>query len=502
MATAAAMFALEPGREGSVTIRVPMGDEVRRLRHDRIVGAAQLKSADPPRHTPWTALERQTASLQLPDPKWQWLYQQSARTLLLLSPHAVFPGPYVYRRFWYRDACLMLHALLAIGHGDRCRRVIEEVFPQRQRRDGFFESQEGEWDSNGQVLWIAAKVAAATGRCWSQTVVDALAQGVRWLEKKRLPEDGGPQSGLLPAGFSAEHLGPNNFYYWDNFWAVAGLREAAAVFDDAGRPEVARQSADLAEAYARSIERSLESLPPRVRAPGALPAAPGRRMDAGAVGSLVADYPLHLEPPGSPRIAATARFLLQHCMVHGAFFQDMTHSGLNPYLTLHLAQVLLRGGDPQHAALIDAVADLATDTGVWPEAVHPATGGGVIGDGQHGWAAAEWCLMMRALLIREEQDQLVVGPGVRTHWLDADEPICLGATPTRFGTVNITLRGTNGVSEAIVEGDWHAAAPSLRLAIPGCEPAELQPGRPHRLRRLSDAHRDVHQHLRTAGRRD
>ena len=34
-------------------------------------------------------------------------------------------------------------------------------------------------------------------------------------------------AGLLPAGFSAEHLGPNDFYYWDDFWSIAGLQAAA-----------------------------------------------------------------------------------------------------------------------------------------------------------------------------------------------------------------------------------------------------------------------------------
>ena len=75
------------------------------------------------------------------------------QTLVLLSADEIVPGPYTYRRFWFRDACLMMNALLAIGLADRCRRAIER-FPERQLRNGYFRSQEGEWDSNGQVLWI------------------------------------------------------------------------------------------------------------------------------------------------------------------------------------------------------------------------------------------------------------------------------------------------------------------------------------------------------------
>ena len=80
---------------------------------------------------------------------------------------------------------------------------------------------------------------------------------------------------------------------------------------------------------------------------------------------------------------------MKKCLVHGGFFHDMTHSGINPYLTLHLAQVLLRAGDPRYFSLMTAVAKLASPTGQWPESVHPRTGGGCMGDGQHVWAAAK-----------------------------------------------------------------------------------------------------------------
>ena len=50
----------------------------------------------------------------------------------------------------------------------------------------------------------------------------------QWICKKRLSSEGTlPHAGLLPSGFSAEHLGPNDFYYWDDFWSVTGLKAAA-----------------------------------------------------------------------------------------------------------------------------------------------------------------------------------------------------------------------------------------------------------------------------------
>jgi hypothetical protein len=80
----------------------------------------------------------------------------------------------------------------------------------------------------------------------------------------------------------------------------------------------------------------------------------------------------------------------------------MTHSGLNAYLTLHIAQVLLRAADPRYLEIVEAVAGLASPTGQWPEAIHPRTRGGCMGDAHHVWAAAEWVLMLRNCFLRKE----------------------------------------------------------------------------------------------------
>src|SRR5205085_6926514 len=100
---------------------------------------------------------------------------------------------------------------------------------------------------------------------------------------------------LLPAGFSAEHLGPNDFYYWDDFWAVAGLQEISRLPGIA--PTLAAACGREAAEFLSTIERSIPAGPQR-RFPRTIPASPYRRMDAGAIGSIVADYPLQLFPAG------------------------------------------------------------------------------------------------------------------------------------------------------------------------------------------------------------
>lgn len=476
MCTALALFPSDTLRGRPLEIRVPIYNELDPGKRPAFV--------PPPS---WSEALAPISRLSVSDTKLQNLHDLAVANLVLHTPRDAYPGPYTYKRFWFRDAAFMLNALLTLGGVERTRRALGE-FAGRQRRDGYFLSQEGEWDSNGEAIWIYHRFAALTGETLPDAWLDAVAKGARWITQKRLPRDSGkPEAGLLPAGFSAEHLGPNDFYYWDDFWAVSGLRCASALLR-AGDGELAAACAREADEFLFTIENSFPAGPQR-RFPGAIPASPKRRMDSGAVGSLVADYPLQLFAPGDERIMKTAAYLSGHSMHGGGFFQNMIHSGINAYLTLHLAQVRLRAGNPEGAwALIDAVAGLASPTGQWPEAIHPRTGGGCMGDGQHIWAAAEWLMMIRNCFLREEARALVIASGVKPSWW-RDRPASFGPTLTPWGPVSLAVEtAANGDALVTLDGKWRAEPPQLDFRLPGCIPVSIaHPGaaRTFTLKKLS-----------------
>jgi hypothetical protein len=455
MATAASVSRFN-GPLTELVVRVPLEKELAAMGNPRRFDPAVT----------WQAIRSNVASLRIPNQRMQFLYEAAIQTLVLLSADDVVPGPYTYRRFWFRDACLMLNALLALGLSERCKRTIER-FAERQLRNGYFRSQEGEWDSNGQVLWIIDRYAMLTGGRLSDGLIQAVDKAVAWVDGKRVQVDGDVMhAGLLPAGFSAEHLGPNDHYYWDDFWAEAGLRAAERVYVRAGRKEKAENARRLAGEMRRAIERSIERIPVS-RSLGGIPASPYRRMDAGAIGSLVADYPLQLYPPAAPQIMATLNALVDRCFHSGGFFQDIIHSGINAYLTLDIAQTMLRAGDARYRDLIEAVAKLASPTGQWPEAIHPQTGGGCMGDGQHGWAAAEWVMMIRNMFVREEGNRLIVGSGLFEEWFASGEDLYFGPTLTPWGP--ITVRIVQPASEPLLTIDvhWREDAPRVDVEVPG-----------------------------------
>jgi len=452
LVTVAAMFRIKPGDNRQVTMHVPL---------EQTEASGRIGDG-------WPAALDGCCRLCLPDERVQFLFDAALRTLVLHAPLDVYPGPFTYKRFWFRDAAFIINALLAVGLHDRAERAMDR-FPGRQRSDGYFHSQDGEWDSNGAVLWIMQRFQTLTGRpikpAWRQAVLD----GARWITDKRHDDSlDADHAGLLPAGFSAEHLGPNDFYYWDDFIGLAGLQAAAALAKGWGDETAGRDLIEQAEAFAAAIDKSLEKTSARLGR-HAIAASPYRRLDAGAIGSLVAGYPLQLYPPDDPRLLGTVAFLLEHCMVRDGFFQDMIHSGINAYLTMHMAEVLLRNDDPRYLDLMDAVAVAASPTGQWPEAIHPQTGGGCMGDGQHVWAAAEWVMMLRHCFVREEGERLILCQGIAARWLEAGSPITFGPAPTAFGMVSIRVSAGSSKQSVLVswEADWRDREPEIEVRLPG-----------------------------------
>ena len=211
-----------------------------------------------------------------------------------------------------------------------------------------------------------------------------------------------------------------------------------------------------------------------------IPASPYRRMDAGAIGALVASYPLQLLPPREKRVLETVDFLIRKHFLHGGFYHEISHSGINVYLTLHIAQVLLRAGDRRFIDVVEAVAHLATSTGQWPEAIHPHTKGGCMGDGQHVWAAAEWVLMIRNMFVREEEanQTLILCSGIPPAWIKCNETLFFGPTLTVFGKISVTVKVEKD-KEILITWDakWHKKHPMIEVHWPG-QPKEKIP--PHR----------------------
>ena len=343
------------------------------------------------------------------------------------------PGTFFYHEHWFRDSTFIAQCFDNLGYHQTVTPKIKHYF-SKQQKNGFFKSHDGEWDSNGQALWTIINHFKYIGKYgYLDRYFDKLIKSIQWLDKSRLKNapEVSYHRGLLPAGFSAEHFGPNDHYFWDNFWNLAGLKEVLWLSKKLNKSE-SEWLEDHYLSYGSDIETAIDrTLNQQDHL--ALPSSPYRRIDSGAVGNLITQTPLSLFEDTPQWYKPTIDYLWDNNIHNGLFFQKIFHTGLNPYLSIQLAKSMLICHDTRYLEIIEGVMNYATPTFTWPEAINPKTRGGCMGDGDHGWVCAEFLTLIRELFIFEAHDRVILCKGLEIKELENYQKYSIHKAPTQHG---------------------------------------------------------------------
>jgi hypothetical protein len=472
MATAAAVFneTIQPGKAKEFSLYVPLekGKDIR--------GRSLSEQINY-----WEEILNNGMQVKTPENSINNLFKASVASLLMLTDKdEIMPGPFTYHQFWFRDAAYMLNALDKLGFTGHSARVISS-FKNHIDNDGYFRSQKGEWDSNGQALWAIYQHFLLTG---DKNIItdnfDVCLKAVKWINNKR---KNNKYPGLLPAGLSAEHLGLADFYYWDNFWSLAGINAFIMMCGIINRKPERNFAENLFKDYYNIILEYINAA--QVKNSGAvITAGPARGMDCGMIGSVCAVYPLQL--PFDKQLALnTLDFIKENYFIDGLFYQNFIHSGLNIYLSVQLAHsYLLLGERAEFLKIMRRVTGAASPVLNFPEAIHPVTSGGVMGDGHHGWAAAEYVLAVRDAFLFETVNnngsaEINFFGGIPPEWFMEDNEFSVVNAPSPAGIVNAGITVTGRVLDVKIECSSPTEPEQLwKIIIPvKCTP--LTPGAQH-----------------------
>ncbi|MBV8983185.1 MAG: hypothetical protein JO248_01905 [Acidimicrobiia bacterium] len=110
----------------------------------------------------------------------------------------------------------------------------------------------------------------------------------------------------------------------------------------------------------------------------------------------------------------------------------------------------------------------ATATYTWPEAIHPQLGGGCMGDGHHGWAAADFLSFVRNLLVREVAGGLAVLSLLPDEWVG--HSVEVHDAPTHHGLFSFAVRWHGDRPALLWELKPHPGAAPVTLTAPGLDP--------------------------------
>ena len=405
----------------------------------------------------WEELLRSKTQIQTPDKKLNSIIKSSLSSLLLLcDENIITPGPSVYHQFWFRDAAYQLNALDKFGFHNAVNKIVMN-FPKYQKKNGYYQSQKGEWDSNGQAVWtIAQHCLLSNDKSIIEKQYESLIKGLKWIDNKRIKDKKFIEDyffELLPKGISAEHLGLSDYYYWDNFWSLAGIKSFLFVSHLLNKNENINYSLSFLRDYENVILNSINESSSQNKF-NVVPAAPSRQPDCGMIGSISALYPLKLFKKENELFKRSLEFIHENYFHKNLFFQQIIHSGGNPYITIQLAHAFLFAGERGKCfKIFSDVIGYSTSTNNYPEAIHPLTNGGVMGDGHHGWAAAEVLLLARDLFVYEDNyylnDLIEVNllRGIPKSWFENDQIFKIENAPLLCGNISIYVRVENELIE-------------------------------------------------------
>src|SRR5204863_3748176 len=116
--------------------------------------------------------------------------------------------------------------------------------------------------------------------------------------------------------------------------------------------------------------------------------------------------------------------------------------------------------------------EAATPTFTWPEAIHPRLAGGCMGDGHHGWAAADFLNFVRTMLVREvPPSELALCSMLPDAWLG--QGLEVHDAPTHYGRLSFAVRWHGERPALLWELEPTSPDPSpavVRITAPGLDP--------------------------------
>ncbi|HEX4952984.1 MAG TPA: discoidin domain-containing protein, partial [Thermoanaerobaculia bacterium] len=404
-----------------------------------------------------------------------------AHVLINRDGRAIQPGSRSYERSWIRDGALTSSALLRFGVTDAARDFLAWFAPFQfptgkvpccvDRRGA---DPVPEHDSPGELLFLAAEVLRYSGdralveRLWPQVeatvaYLDSLRQQRR-TEEYRQPEKRA-FFGLLPESISHEGYSAKPMHsYWDDFWALRGLRDAVYLAEALGHAERARQWAAMRDEFAADLHASLR----RVIAERGLDTLPAsvELADFDPASSALALYPGGELPrlPEGPTRRTFERYFEE---VSARWQGKRSWDAYTPY-ELRLVGTLVRLGEREKAAQLLAwlVADRRPPAwNQWPEVTFKdARAPRFLGDLPHTWVGSEYLRSLADVFAYEgEPGELVLADGIPLSWLAAG-PVGVQGLRTPWGPLDLRVT-REGDTVRVRVGEGLTVPPGCRLRL-------------------------------------
>jgi len=382
-----------------------------------------------------------------------------AQVLLDRAGPALQPGTRAYARSWIRDGALMSDALLRMGHGDAVREFAAWYAPHLFASgkvpccvDARGADPVPENDSHGEWIHLVdSYYRYSHDKVWLAAMWPGVERAVAYMERSRT--GGGARepmhAGLMPPSISHEGYSDKPAWsYWDDFWALAGYRDAVDIASALRKPREAAQFGKWRDSFREDLYRSIAAS----RAGHRVDYIPGSadRGDFDATSTTI-----ELSPGGQgtrmPRDWLDATFERYWSEFESRRDGRSPWDAYTPYELRNVGAFVRLGWRERASALLAFFLEGQRPGGwnQWAEVVgREARTPRFVGDMPHGWVASDFIRAALDLFAYERDDgrSMALAAGVPLAWIDA-QGIAVERLRTPWGLVGYSLRleGSNAV---------------------------------------------------------
>lgn len=384
------------------------------------------------------------------------------------------PGSRSYERSWIRDGSLTSSALLKFGIKDEVKEFIE-WYSKYQYENGKIPcvvDRRGadpvpEHDSHGEYIFLLKQYFNFTKdtsllKRYSVNVLKAV-EYIKSLIAERSTEHfkNGNDSvrayyGILPESISHEGYSAKPMHsYWDNFFALRGLKDATEIFKIIGDEREFERIKNLRDEFRTNLYNSLQ-LAINTRKIDYIPGCV-ELGDFDATSTTIALYPVN-EKNNLPQ-----PYLNNTFDKYFDFFEKRRDGKLDwinytPYENRIIGSFIFLDQPERAHELIKFFLNDQRPSGwnhwaevVWKDKRFP----GFIGDMPHTWVGSDFINAVRAMFVYENEfdTSLVIGAGLYKEWINSENGISVENLPTYYGNLSYSIKKLDDKFLLKLEGD-------------------------------------------------
>jgi len=419
----------------------------------------------------WAGMKKNIATIVVPEQKvTDALKAAHVCQMIANDLGEVRGGEGLYDEFFIRDGAYQVMELEEAGMWEAAKKSIELYLP-RQREDGRFESHTGQFDANGQAPWVLWQYyRMSADRSFLERVYPAMKKAADWTirtleETKTDPEF----PGLLPKALAdGEYLwkGNNHIVGYD-FWNLRGLLVTADAAKVLGKTSDSEELLKQAAKYRGSIDAAMIKT-------GLKHFPPSWEGDGTHWGNTETLWPTPVFPKTDPRVSELVRYLREDFgggYVEGTIrwmgYPDVIHPYMGAYTTM--ADLIL-GHDEKvvedfYWYLLHSTAAHTFPEGIfykqqfaWGQTIPHVTG------------ACNYAIILRHMLVHEEEGELHLLKSIPDWWLDQGKQIRIERLPTWYGNLSLIITGTATGVNVQFEGPDREKPDRIILHLPENRP--------------------------------